>query len=395
MANGFITPKAIKERAEKIWQRGDFHKAYLENNTLFPFSLSLPNLSAKELLSEFSQLQNALDLVRQDSLKNGYLIENKSVNHRQLGEQKIPSAIVFNDENIFLRYLGKTQEFTQFKKLATQTLVRYSNLHDWLIRYPFKIISFANDWESLLTVCDYFIQHPIPDCYVRQLDISGIDTKFIERHKAILTELLDCVLPEAARDLKVTGLINHGFERRYGLRYELPQVRIRILDKNLAIAGLTDLTLTVNEFRQWDFPIKTVFVTENKTSFLAFPEAVNAMVIFGGGYAIDLLANARCLQKAMIYYWGDLDTHGFAILSKMRKLFPQTQSLLMNEETLQIFKSSWGEELQTVAYEPDNLTYYEQQVFVFLKQHKIRLEQEFLSYSYLLSVLNDITEKAR
>ncbi len=392
MANGFITPKTIKERAEKIWLKGDVHKAYLANTELFPLTIALPNLSAKELLTEFSQLQNALNLLRQDSVKNGYLIENKLINHRQLGEQKIPAFIVFNTQYQFLCYLNKTQEFTQFKKLAEQTLIRYPNLRDWLMRYPFKIMNFADNWLNLLMVCDYFFNHPKPDCYVRQLDITGINTKFIEQHKTILTELFDLILPETARDLSVTGLTQHGFERRYGLRYELPQVRLRILDKQLAIQGLTDLTLTVNEFKQLVLPIDTIFITENKINCLAFPNFPKAIVIFGGGYAVDLLANARCLQKANIYYWGDLDTNGFAILSNMRKLFPQTHSLLMNEETLQLFKSSWGKEPQTISYTLANLTPDEQRVFYFLKQHNIRLEQEFLSHSHVLTALHRIAD---
>lgn len=396
MATPFITPKTIKERAEKIWQRGDLHQAYLTNNKTFPLTISLPNISAKELLNDFSQLQNSIDVLKQDTQKQDYLIEYKEINHQKLGKQKIPAAIVFNEENQFLRYLNKSQEFTQFKMLSEQTLERYSNLRDWLIRYPFKITSFAANWQKLLSVCDYFVQHPKPDCYLRQLDIAGVDTKFIEQHKAILTELLDQILPETARDLSMTGLSNHGFERRYGLRYELPQVRLRILDKALAICGLTDLTLTLGEFQQFELPVKTVFITENKMNGLAFPDFSDALVIFGLGYAVDLLAGARCLQTAKIYYWGDLDTHGFAILARMRGYFPLTQSLLMDQKTLLAFEHLWGQEPENnvVRHELANLTDDEQRVFQWLKQQpehgKIRLEQERIKYTYLLNTLNNI-----
>jgi hypothetical protein len=240
------------------------------------------------------------------------------------------------------------------------------------------------------------LKHPQPDCYLRQLDIAGVDTKFIEQHKTILTELLDQILPETARDLTVTGLSNHGFERRYGLRYEQPQIRLRILDQALAIHGLTDLTLTVSEFQQFELPVKTVFITENKMNGLAFPNFPQAMVIFGLGYAVDLLANARCLQTATIYYWGDLDTHGFAILSRMRGYYPATQSLLMDQQTLLAFETLWGQESEnnSVTHELSSLTDDEQQLFQWLKQRpehgKIRLEQERISYAYWLNALHTI-----
>ena len=33
--------------------------------------------------------------------------------------------------------------------------------------------------------------------YLRQVDVPGVDTKFIERHKGVLTELLDVQLDPA------------------------------------------------------------------------------------------------------------------------------------------------------------------------------------------------------
>jgi hypothetical protein len=224
----------------------------------------------------------------------------------------------------------------------------------------------------------------------------GVDTKFIENHTAILTEILDVILPETARDLTVNGLSNHGFERRYGLRYELPQIRLRILDKRLAICGLTDLTLSLLEFNQLELPINTVFITENKINGLAFPHVENAIVIFRLGYAVDLLVNARILQGVKIYYWGDLDSHGFAILSRMRGYFPQTQSFLMDNETLIKFENLWTEEPENkaITHKLANLTVAEQAVFQTLKTHRIRLEQERVSYGYLKINLQKLRQTA-
>lgn len=36
----------------------------------------------------------------------------------------------------------------------------------------------------------------------------------------------------------------------------------------------------------------------------------------------------------MVHYWGDLDTHGSAILDRLRAWLPQTRSFLMDRETL-------------------------------------------------------------
>lgn len=45
-----------------------------------------------------------------------------------------------------------------------------------------------------------------------------------------------------------------------------------------------------------------------------------------------------------MHYWGDLDTHGFAILNRLRAWLPQTQSFLMDRDTLLQHRDRWGQE---------------------------------------------------
>jgi hypothetical protein len=386
----FITPKELKNRAEKIWQRGELHKAWLLNNPLFPLTLNLPPLTANVLLHQFSAVQAAVSALRQDSLKHGYQIADKTVNHQKLGKQQLPDTVVFETEREFLRYLGNSQAFTQFQQLSQHTLNHYPCLQEWLLRYPFKIMEYADVWQRILAVCAYFVARPLPDCYIRQLDITGVDTKFIENNKGLLSELLSKILPETACHADITGFSHHGFERRYGLRYDPPTCRFRILDKRLALHGLTDLTLTVPEFKNLNLAVTTVFITENKINGLAFPDFPDAIVIFGLGYSVDVLADCQCLQTAKLYYWGDLDSHGFAMLSRLRGYFPQLTSLLMDAQTLDAFQNLWGTEPKSSVANPANLTSDEYGLFQRLKTQGIRLEQEYIGFSRLIEVLNSL-----
>jgi len=45
-----------------------------------------------------------------------------------------------------------------------------------------------------------------------------------------------------------------------------------------------------------------------------------------------------------VHYWGDLDTHGFAILNQLRAWLPQTRSFLMDRQTLVEHRDRWGRE---------------------------------------------------
>jgi len=389
MSNLLTTPKALKQQALKIWLRGDIHRAWLQKTACFPLDIPLKSIPAKSLLTEYSELQDAIYTLRQDSQKQGYLIVDKAISHRLLGEQKIPAVITFTTEAIFLCYLAKTAEFLQFQALTEQSLQQDGLLLDWLVRYPFKVMQYAQVWPQLLKVCAYFEAHPQPDCYIRQLDIKGVDSKFIEQHKSILSELLTQTLAQSSYQADITGLKNSGFERRYGLRYDQPLIRLRILDAALAIHGLTDLTLTLSEFKQLDIPAKTVFIAENKVTVLAFPDYPEAIVIFGLGYAVNLLAGAQCLQDRRLYYWGDLDADGLAILARLRQYYPQVKSMLMDRQTLEQFaylveQVAPNSSEKTLNYLTDD----EQQLYQKLQQESLRLEQERISFAYLQTVLD-------
>jgi hypothetical protein len=100
------------------------------------------------------------------------------------------------------------------------------------------------------------------------------------------------------------------------------------------------------------------------------------------------------LQSAKLYYWGDLDSHGFAMLSRLRGYFPQLTSLLMDESTLDAFQSLWGVEPSNITLQtnPANLTPDEDKVFHRLTTQGVRLEQERISFGTLISVLNALSD---
>src|SRR5690606_29459405 len=100
--------------------------------------------------------------------------------------------------------------------------------------------------------------------YLRQLDIPGVDTKFIEAHRGLLMELLDVVLPEAAVDRTAVGV--RAFNARYGLRSEPALMRFRLLDPALYVQGrLSDLSLPAEEFAALELGVRRVVITENRT----------------------------------------------------------------------------------------------------------------------------------
>lgn len=391
-----LSPGDIRTRARKLWESQRFLLAWLEGEAFFPhdFPVSVP--SGSDLTARFAEVRAWLAALRAESKEAkgiGYQLIERDVDHRQLGAQRLPHRVVIETEEDFLALAGKRQAFGEFKRLAEDTRRRVPALEDFLRRKPLAALDHAEAWGRLLTVCEYFQRHPRPNRHLRELDIEGVDTKFIEQHKAILRELLAFALPETAIDATVQGLAHHGFERWLGLRYDSPLVRFRWLDPALSIAGLTDLSVPLGDFAALAPEVDCVFITENKINGLSFPQHPRSMVIFGLGYGVQALAEVPWLKDTPIVYWGDIDTHGFAILAQLRAYLPQTRSMLMDRETLLRHQPLWGQEpqQQRSKVEPSGLSAAEAELLQALQANafgeRIRLEQERIPYSWLLQAL--------
>ena len=250
----------------------------------------------------------------------------------------------------------------------------------------------ANVWTRLLDVVDWLEAHPRPGVYIRQMDVPGVHSKFIETHRGVLTELLDLALPAGVIEASAVGV--NQFARRYGFRDKPHRVRFRMLDPVRALFPQVierDVTLDAASFARLDPAVSNVFITENEINFLALPDVQDSLVIFGAGYGFELIADAAWLSRCRVFYWGDIDTHGFAILDQLRAAFSHVESFLMDRETLLAFPAQWGTEDQPVRSELSRLSVEEQSLFDDLRNNAIannlRLEQERIGFRYVQAAL--------
>lgn len=121
-----------------------------------------------------------------------------------------------------------------------------------------------------------------------------------------------------------------------------PTIRFRLLDSDHFIGSLSDLSVPVAQFVPLQSGVERVFLTENEINALAYPPVRSGMVVFGVG--IDRLTQVSWLRDRELLYWGDIDTHGFTILDRLRANMPHACSILMDEATLQVHRLLWGTE---------------------------------------------------
>lgn len=384
------TPGAVRAQLQRLWDDGRILAARQHGETLFPLELRVRQPGVAELGEQFEAVRGwikALEAGSKAVIGHGYDIVWCEINHRQLGRNRIPDRVVFASEVDALRLLGRHADARRFDQLATTTLGAFPQLKDWLGRRPLTVLEQAAEWERIITILQWFVAHPRPQLYLRQLDIAGVDSKFIETRKGLLAELLDQVLPADAIAAGASGA--RQFETRYGLLGKPALVRFRILDPARTIGGMSDLSIPVAQFAALKLDVERIFITENEINGLAFPEVAGGMVIFGGGYGIDRLAHAEWLRERDVVYWGDIDTHGFAILDRLRACLPQARSVLMDADTLHAHRPLWGAEDKDKRHlgQLTRLSADERALFETLRDdvlgERLRMEQERLGYTWV------------
>lgn len=377
-----ITVAEIKKKADRMYPQ--FLKAKLLGDQFFPKVLR----SDKSISADFVAMSKELsELISgsKDRKGFGYVVQSRPVKTRGHGVQDIPESIVFEDQENYLQFIGKVKEFEIFIEKSTLIKNTVPQLVSWMERNPISVINNLHQWDELLKVCDWFLNHFEPNrFYIRELPIA-IHTKFIEDNKAILKNLLDELIPE-----KLNG--NESvFEKRFHLKYVQPEIRFRYLRPSEATAH-SDISVPLDEFSAHPVTCKRVFIVENKMNFLTFPEIPESLAIWGKGFAIESLKNAAWLNDKEIYYWSDLDAQGFQMLSQLRSYFRQTKSFLMDGNLLERFGEFVVQGTPSKIENLENLSESESLVFNSIKSQSLRLEQERIPQWFIIQKVNKLSK---
>jgi len=163
---------------------------------------------------------------------------------------------------------------------------------------------------------------------------------------------------------------------------------------------LSDLSAPWEQLAELDLPVSNVFIVENLQTGLAFDDLPGSVVIMQLGYGVDVLGSLPWVANARCVYWGDLDTHGFAILNRARSYLLELKSVLMDETTLRSHQDLWVEEKDQHAAETlPLLTDPEQRVYQVIKRNtwgqNVRLEQERIAWEAAWSVVQRTALSAR
>jgi hypothetical protein len=378
------------------WDRGDFLTMIARRSPWEPLAVPIRAPTAGQLANHFGAAQTWVREWRAVDPKL-FRLDHKPVGGRIIGSNELPCRVWIDSQQQLWTLLGVTRQARRFIELLDAARTAAPPLVDWMATYPTKVLAHENQWTRLVETVVWIDQNARPDMYLRQIDVPGVDTKFIESHRGILADLLDRQLATERIDATHPPADLAG---RYRFRGKPVYVRVRALGRRPSVLGpYSELTLRVDELAAAPIQAETVYVVENEITYLAFPPVDDAVVVSGGGYALPRLQPLRWLNDRQLIYWGDIDTHGFSILNRLRQVFPHARSMLMDRDVLLSHDSQWVREPTPVntslpELHPDEAALYRDLVEDTFGP-SLRLEQERVRFSAIKEALGTNADPSR
>lgn len=373
------------------WDRGTYLRAYAEGAAWTPVSVPVKGPAAADLMNDMDASLRWVERFHTDSRdRRGqprFVIEYRTVRSRALGRNEVPARIRLDTLDQLASLLGTSDEVERCDRVLEITRRDLPHAAGWVAAHPLTAVANHEAWPQLVSTVQWIVGHETSHLDLRHLDVPGVDTKFVERHRKVLGPLLDQVLPADRIDPSAPT-----FAARYGFRPRPTYVRLRLLAPVPTFpAAVTEVQLRADELTATELAVDTVFVVENQATYLAFPALPNAVVVFGEGFGTTVLEAIPWLHRRQLVYWGDIDTHGFAILHRLRERVPSVRSLLMDRATLLAHRDQVVKEPSPTTVPLGSLTPEEQDLYKDLVEDRygpsVRLEQERVRFSLVRQAL--------
>lgn len=385
----------LTERLRKRWATGCYLRAYARQEPWEPVELLVKSPTASELLEDFDHAVRWNERFRRHSHTRAgeprFAVEHRTVRSRALGTNVLPARIRIESFEQLCALLGTADDVEALDTVIGQTTAHSPGLLPWVVSHPIDALDHRDIWRDVLAAVNWIVASAGKNVYLRHIDVPGIDTKFVERHQRLLTRLLVEVLPRER-----VGASQKTFTARFGFRDKPHYTRLRLLAPVAGIPpALTELRLRTDELAALGLDTRTVFIIENEISYLAFPDVPQAVAIFGQGFGLTALERLTWLHDRELVYWGDIDTHGFAILNRLRARFDNVRSILMDHDTLLAHPNQLVTEPDPIDEALPHLTESERSLYQDLVEDRfgrsVRLEQERVRFSLVRTALQPWT----
>jgi hypothetical protein len=334
------------------WARQRYAKQkrrWLDDAGQWPLELSLErpseHLALKQpaAVRQWSQAWADWDAARTRRFAgSGVRLHTDTLAWQRLGSQTLPDRISFSSASDVANFVGEGASWGRAVARRQALVQRWAQLSEAGLGTHFETLSTwtDHDFDRLVSLLEWFDLNPRSGLFLRQLPIAGIDTKWIDLHRrGVVADMLRRLrrgVPLGEDDPADTSRAAATFFELCGLRKPSARIRILLLSPRLRLAsgGLRDIEAPLEQLQQLNINPRHALIVENQETAHCLPDLDDSVALVKLGSAVSLAAELPWLRGVPVAYWGDTDTHGFAILTQARKALGNVTSLLMDEATL-------------------------------------------------------------
>ncbi|HTT90911.1 MAG TPA: Wadjet anti-phage system protein JetD domain-containing protein, partial [Acidimicrobiales bacterium] len=378
------------------WARGQYLSAMAAGEPWAPISVPVRAPVAADIIGRLDVVRRWLAKWERDCRGPGpegkprLRTEYRSVSSRMVGTNQLPVRAWVDTPEQLCELIGTTADRQALEEVCALTDAALPALRGWVSGHPLVAIANRDIWGLVLAALNWVTTRDTSRLYLRQLDIAGVDSKFVERNYKLFEQLLSVIAPERVKPEAPDPA------RRLGFMGKPEYVRLRFLCPQASWPyGVSEVRLRGREIPVAQINASTVFIIENEVTYLAFPDVADSIVMFGSGYALEPANAGDWLSSRELVYWGDIDTHGLAILNNLRQRYPKVASILMDTATLLRHHGQWSNELAPTSRAVHNLTPDESALYRDLVEDRygrgVRLEQEKVRFSLVAEALSPWT----
>lgn len=382
-SRGWTTIEDIVARLRRRWDDGSLLTSHANDEPFETVEVALRGPTPASIGDDIAAVREwvaALDAGRRDDSR--YELEWKPVGGRKFGRNELPARAVIRRRDQAWALLGVNGTVRCFDDLV-EASCRQPQVRAWITDHPHRALALAPQMSQLIAAYEWLDAHRGSRRYLREISAPGVDTKFVERHR-----------PELAGMLGVSSS-SSGFVSDLGLRSKPALVRLRPSSSLGLPAVLTELAVRAPELARLDLRPRVAIIVENEISYLSVQIPQDGIALWGKGFDVDNVGRLPWLGGADVVYWGDIDTHGFAILDRLRAWLPKTRSVLMDRKTLLAHRDRWVTEDRPARSALTRLTVDELDLYSDLvgaaMGDRVRLEQERIDWSWVEENLRSVS----
>lgn len=384
MSQSWTTPEHVALKVRRRWEDGTLLRAYASARKLETIEIPVRAPKPSEIGADLGAVRDwiaHLDTGRRDDRR--YAMTWKEIGGRHVGRNLLPDRVLVTSFEQAWALLGVTASVRQFDEILTTTELCPA-VHAWVIAHPLRALELRDEMRGLVAAYRWLHDHRGSTNYLREISAPGIDTKFAERHRGVLATMLG------------VSKTASGFLADLGLSAKPELVRMRPSDSIGLPVPITELAVRSTELAGLDLKPRVAIIVENEITYLSVDVPDDGIVLWGRGFDVDQVGRIPWLVGVRVLYWGDIDTHGFAILDRLLAWLPQAESVLMDRETLLAHRDRWVSEDRPAKSSLRRLRAAERDVYSDLVSdvfgERLRLEQERVDWAWAEARLADASD---